>query len=1521
MAVHKLTPNYLNKDDDERQIKSVEMTDALNIRVSSDDTGQAFVVKNAYGNTAVDLDKSLPAGTNKVIGSISDEQLGYIFYFVWNSNDDHSIDRYSVGANRAFRIIKDSVLGFTEKGFVKGNIFVNNNNDVLLYFSDGLTAPKKINTDKALVNGYPQLLTGTDDEKLAVLTVAKAPPLDPPAYVVVNNPDLKENNIKDKVFQFAYKYVYADGEHSAISPYSSLTVNQNQLRRGFTTPGQDNFYNQINVFLKYSSADVDKIFLYAREGNEGTFYEIAEVTNVPTATTATINFINDEYGVALAENERNKLYDNVPQIADSQEIVNGRLMYGGYTEGYPNIDTDVELLPNYAKEGVVYDIPFTVDAAGNMYPDFSEIDTAGLPANSKVYINAHIGAEYITVGGDNYDDKIDFDDITVVYSNRDGSGTSSIELAQTETNINFLFSGIHISNVIEFSAATSKADVITAVINGITSSSYNVSLSGMASGFVNLEANTFNMAEENALFDAQAVFTASRTTGLDELSFKLSTLDLYIRELVIGSVRREILAAPVIHIDSSIYDLSFRAVTIYKAGGIFASEDEVSTRAFKSGSSHKLGVVYYDEFNRSGGVQELGNTYIESLNDRSSENDLYGAASVVMRLQHSAPSWAKRWAPVYTGRGESELKLMYGVGGAYLPFREDVSLQITPNKVIYLSLNTLSSKSSGYNSVTGADISYTYQKGDILRIISFDGDSRTTEEFKVLGLESFTDDSSNPILDKSSSRSLEYTTGEFVVLEDNKNATGFNVQSILNKNTNWFKECVIEIYNTNRTATNIYYEIGKSYEVVNGVHQDERAANSVAVTITNGAPTSVEFTTTEEVFKGDILVSGSTAITVGNVYTKGSLYIGFGTSNITAATGTYAVSNPDSVVNLDLGDVYFRRRNVFTSSKNRSYLFTGDSGYPSFSSIARYIEDYSVSDFFGSKASSIGRPIAHIQDAKTVKRRGSITYSDYDSEDSTRLNLSSFNLSLANYKDLAYEHGSIKYLVGYNEALYFLQEKRCGVIGVGRQVLQSGSGDQIVSLSTNVLGNERYYTGEYGLGSHPESVAFKDGMTYFADVNANKVLRIDSQGITIISDVGMESYFDDKFGSISKYSTHLVGGGIDDDTDQYIVHSGEITSSQVHINTDEYSYEVSLDSTGTEVSAPIQYNPTAVFGFLTDPRTFDDICDVFDEGIEAVVYLDQLSSGAPIYTSLPFQASSVLGVATNSNLDFFVMIRVNMYKPSFFFDNAYCDSDSTGSIDPSSSTLDAFTVAYGTATRKWATRYSFVPERIDSVHSTMYSFSGGKIYRHDENADRNTFYGAETSESIVEVVSNIEPSAIKTFESVSIEGNTPWSAVITTATQSVTIAESLFKEREGFYYSYIHGATSSYGSTIDSVTSTSEIFSLGEVASVNGSAVTFTNSISTSFPLGATATAYKVGATELNSLSVNPVSISGAKQVTFSGSVTAVAGDLLVVVGSSSVEGDQVRDYYAKIKMTKTSSDPIELFAINTIVADSKAHN
>ena len=135
MAIDKLTPRYLNKDEDPRIVKSVELIDALNIRVSNDEDGNAGVLKNIKGNTVVaykNTSDTLPAGDNKVLGNVTNLQKDEVFYFVYNSNSDHSIYKYSVSSDKVIKVYQDSVLEFTENGFVKADIIVNQYNDTLL---------------------------------------------------------------------------------------------------------------------------------------------------------------------------------------------------------------------------------------------------------------------------------------------------------------------------------------------------------------------------------------------------------------------------------------------------------------------------------------------------------------------------------------------------------------------------------------------------------------------------------------------------------------------------------------------------------------------------------------------------------------------------------------------------------------------------------------------------------------------------------------------------------------------------------------------------------------------------------------------------------------------------------------------------------------------------------------------------------------------------------------------------------------------------------------------------------------------------------------------------------------------------------------------------------------------------------------------------------------------------------------------------------------------------------------------
>ena len=49
------------------------------------------------------------------------------------------------------------------------------------------------------------------------------------------------------------------------------------------------------------------------------------------------NFYNDEVITAIPKEDELKHFDNLPKIAKTQTVVNNRLMYGNYVDGYNDI--------------------------------------------------------------------------------------------------------------------------------------------------------------------------------------------------------------------------------------------------------------------------------------------------------------------------------------------------------------------------------------------------------------------------------------------------------------------------------------------------------------------------------------------------------------------------------------------------------------------------------------------------------------------------------------------------------------------------------------------------------------------------------------------------------------------------------------------------------------------------------------------------------------------------------------------------------------------------------------------------------------------------------------------------------------------------------------------------------------------------------------------------------------------------------------------------------------------------------
>ena len=1705
MPIDKLQPQFLNLDDDERLISRVEMSDAQNVRTSVDAAGNALVLRNSLGNFSRSEDAniqngSMPAGTNICVGTCASERLGYIYWFVYNSNTDHTILRYDNTTKKAYIVYQDDLLLFNAGTRVTANVIENNNDDVLLYFTDGVNSPKKINATVAEqsfsgTGGYPTAFrTGTVDVRSLYVTAAKAPPLTPPVITFVNNPDVGQTDIFEKNFQFAYQYVYRDGEESALSPYTQLGVSISQLKDGFINNGQRNFFNQVNLELESSQGDVVKIKVYARKGDltTSTFYLIDEIDNNfnGQAGTQSISFSDDQAFIPLSTDVQDKVYDNVPQLADSQAIANGRLFYGGYTDGYPNVNLDQsKVLPNYNVKSPIFNVAIT------QLPGFSgsststskrfQLDFSSLPENitedSKVLVNfvfdwgkirltnnlgspdnyrwVNSNATNIErISGLRWRDSNPFGaDVgafttgylngppTIEFTARKGtndSTQSSIPLARVRDGIKLISSGVQVEEIIDISLGANQSQlsrntVISTVIQQITKNyPFFVQPQDGQAGFSTVTTSGNTASTEKIAFRGQGFArikqTGSSTNGtLREMQIKIEKLTLQVDKMVQGTKPCEVLNPEadisrfdfieetnsegvnnrILGIQGNNIPTSPNYQTVPNGRGEFPNLDDQGidrtgivncvganirsgsnflvgntdangSKCFKSGSKHQLGIVLYDDRGRPGGVQKLPTVEIDHTNNRSTENSLDGFADVVMRINATAPDWASYYAPVYVGQGSIINKVQYGIGGAYLATNYD-GLQggFGANAQIFLSLRTLQGKSNSYKEAYGALTEYKYSQGDRLRIVRYSNDLKATFEFNVTGIESFDSDvNKNPILDRSSSFALNNTTGDFLSIEPNESAIGFRPEDILEETSFWDDDCIVEIFRENNAfETDVYFELGRVLPISAGTYGTAHTSTTPAVLVSSDGAGGLLYHTNTKIFKGDELKltsDNAKTLSVGNV-TRSTLdaysaytYQFFVTANTNivadANTQGFTVSNPEAVIQLDQGDSYYRLRTLYVApaAQNSDVASNAVSAYTQ-NSIVDFIEDPSVSDFFVSNFTSKGRPFAYQPEARTIKRRGSVTYSDPFIVDTRVLGLSSFNLSLQNFFDYNYEYGSIKSLISYDEIMYIIQERRAGVIPVSRNIVEFGDGNSAITASKNVVGPIQYYPGNYGCNNNPESVSVWRDQVFFADVKSGKVLMISQKsGISVLSDLNVDSFFKNNFFSLEESATNRqIIAGVDYDNREFIISADSVNTVVITISDNVTGTPVTGTGagrvTGGKIITDSIFSDTSTYSWDSDPREYQKDQDKFQDSGAGLLIIDTLTSLQSIFLATEFAPTQIRTASTDTTIALNTAIPIvmttsaqaafsygtyNQLTEEITLDNSTYLSTTT--LGAEVETLGDFTIGYDCYQPRWNNKYTYRPERLQSLSDQLYTFKSGRIYEHAEffgttAVPRCTYYGKFTGtpptysggargDAIIEAVSNFNPSMVKAYEALSLEGNDRWSCTLSNSTQNATIpttgvaSTEVWEEKEGFYYAPVPRNSSVLATgDLSSVDGTSQVFSIGTIASSStGSTLTFKNLINNNpFPIGSTTALYKVNGSNLSPLNTFATAIATNKTLTLNASATVSANDIIVTIANSAIEGDVIRDYYMKIRLANSSTSVVELYAINAVYSKSPLAN
>lgn len=305
---------------------------------------------------------ALPAGTNITIGAYYDRKMNQMYWWVWNSNDDHTIWVYDAYNNAATLVLQEPLLNFnphypiTSHDVVIADVSTDSVNvdnlNRLLYWSDGYNPPAKINVDKAITGGYAGLtfLRSPDEYFLQV----KYPPLDVDLTSTLENPDPNYplNWIQNKMFQFRYRYIYDDGEKTTWSAISTLY---------YTTNTDKNF---VELSMDVGSSLVTHVELAFRETNIGDWKQYDSIkrsliianTDYPYDNVTNIfkyKFYNNQAYNILDQNDTNRLFNLVPLKSGAQEFVeNNVMLHGNILEGYDNLDLDTINTPEIT---VTYD--------------------------------------------------------------------------------------------------------------------------------------------------------------------------------------------------------------------------------------------------------------------------------------------------------------------------------------------------------------------------------------------------------------------------------------------------------------------------------------------------------------------------------------------------------------------------------------------------------------------------------------------------------------------------------------------------------------------------------------------------------------------------------------------------------------------------------------------------------------------------------------------------------------------------------------------------------------------------------------------------------------------------------------------------------------------------------------------------------------------------------------------------------------------------------------------------------------
>ena len=297
--------------------------------------------------------------------------------------------------------------------------------------------------------------------------------------------------------------------------------------------------------------------------------------------------------------------------------------------------------------------------------------------------------------------------------------------------------------------------------------------------------------------------------------------------------------------------------------------------------------------------------------------------------------------------------------------------------------------------------------------------------------------------------------------------------------------------------TPIFHETMRTYPIIGGFHKVGWQYTSNIPTL---APSGYEIVLQSSYFHyfqiGQSITINSIPGTVTNVFNGNAIQV-LMPSTIPAGAGTVLMEGEVDQSSSSAASVILN--NISENTDFNAFCYGNG------------LESYRIRDSFNNSTMKYSiRASTVIEDYEQEDKFASLTYSGIFRGDSSINRFNEFNLSLANFKNLDKEYGSVQKIYTRDSDLLVLHQDKITSVLFGKNLLVDALGGGQVASIPEVLGNQVPYPLDNGISNDPSSFAVNSGNLYFTDAKRGVVLEMmNEQNVIEISSNGMKNAFRD----------------------------------------------------------------------------------------------------------------------------------------------------------------------------------------------------------------------------------------------------------------------------------------------------------------------------------------------------------------------------------------------------------------------------